>query len=59
MENDKTTSVIPAKAGIQQEKDAAKRTRPVFCPAVREVFHSLDSRLRGNDGFAGLFGNIV
>ena len=59
MENSKTTSVIPAKAGIQQGKYSAKRTKPEFCPAWREFFHLLDSRLRGNDGFMGFFGGIV
>jgi hypothetical protein len=41
--------VIPAQAGIQQEKYAAKQKKPC-CPATRGFFNQLDSGLRRNDG---------
>jgi hypothetical protein len=50
MENFKI-SVIPAQAGIQQDKHSAKRTRLGLCPVTRGLFNLLDSRLRGNDEF--------
>jgi len=44
-----THTVIPAKAGIQQYKVSAKRTKPIVDPLCGNSFNHLDSRLRGND----------
>jgi hypothetical protein len=47
----KIARVIPAQAGIQQDKHSAKRSI-LIVTCFAGIFDQLDSRLRGNDGLS-------